>query len=253
MRVFALSDIHVDFSTNKQWIADLSASDYRDDVLLLGGDISDSVPLLVSCLNTLAARFARVLYVPGNHDLWVVRDGIHRTSIDKFHQLQDVIKSCGASMQLFHYNGLSVVPLLSWYDYSFGQPTQELREQWMDYHACRWPGHFTMPDIAEYFLQLNTDALDTANDTVISFSHFLPRIDLMPSYIPEKRRILYPILGSSRLEAQVRRLKPAIHVYGHSHVNRSVTIDGISYINNAFGYPQEITTTAKRLMCIHEC
>jgi len=29
-------------------------------------------------------------------------------------------------MRRFSYNGLSIVPLLGWYDYSFGQPSQEL-------------------------------------------------------------------------------------------------------------------------------
>jgi hypothetical protein len=30
-------------------------------------------------------------------------------------------------------------------------------------------------------------------------------------------------------------------------------IDGVTYINNAFGYPNETAITAKRLMCIHQC
>lgn len=42
MRVFTLSDIHIEYMVNKQWVADLSAIDYRDDVLILAGDISDS-------------------------------------------------------------------------------------------------------------------------------------------------------------------------------------------------------------------
>ena len=51
----------------------------------------------------------------------------------------------------------------------------------------------------------------------------------------------------------MRGLHPRIHVYGHSHVNRHVTIDGISYINNAFGYPSESWIKSKGLMCVHEC
>jgi hypothetical protein len=40
-------------------------------------------------------------------------------------------------------------------------------------------------------------------------------------------------------------------VYGHSHVNRDVAIDGVTYINNAFGYPRETRITAKALRCVH--
>lgn len=41
---------------------------------------------------------------------------------------------------------------------------------------------------------------------------------------------------------------PDIHVYGHSHINRNVRIDGIRYINNALGYPQESAIAARRLI-----
>jgi predicted phosphodiesterase len=253
MRVFALSDIHVDYVANKEWIVNISASDYRDDILILAGDVCHSISLLSWSLNTLAARFARVLYVPGNHDLWVFQDNSSATSLDKFHKIRHVVEDCGVSMQAFHCNRLSIVPLLGWYDYSFGEPTQELLEGWMDYRACRWPADLSPGDITEYFLLLNDGLLNITNETVISFSHFLPRIDLMPSYIPENRRMIYPVLGSSSLEAQIRRLKPEMHIYGHSHFNRNVTFDHVRYVNNAFGYPQEVSIAAKRLMCVYEC
>lgn len=60
--------------------------------------------------------------------------------------------------------------------------------------------------------------------------------------------MLDPVLGSTRLEEQLRRLAPDIHVYGHSHINRNVRIDGIRYINNALGYPQESAIAARRLI-----
>jgi hypothetical protein len=89
---------------------------------------------------------------------------------------------------------------------------------------------------------------------VITFSHFVPRIDLLPAVIPPSRRgLLYPVLGAARLDCQLRQLGPSVHVYGHSHINRQVMIEGVSYINNAFGYPHETWLVAKRLLCVHEC
>ena len=74
MRIFALSDIHVDYEMNARWLADLSIGEYRQDVLILAGDISDSLERIDWALSTLTARFRRVMYVPGNHELWVIRD-----------------------------------------------------------------------------------------------------------------------------------------------------------------------------------
>lgn len=252
MRVFALSDIHVDYEANAQWVSTLSARDYTQDVLILAGDVTDRLRLLRWCLSSLAERFKQVLFVPGNHELWVVREGLPKNSLEKFAELQHVVEDCGVSMRPFREGGLSIVPLLGWYDYSFGNPSEELQAIWMDYRACRWPAGFEASDIAAHFESLNPRPLSGVGDTVITFSHFLPRIDLMPAAIPVSKRILYPILGTTRLERQLRSFSPTLHVYGHSHVNRRKEIDGVTYINNAFGYPSETGFTSRQISCIYE-
>ena len=252
MRVFALSDIHVDYDVNARWVADLSVADYQKDVLILAGDVTDSLRLLEWCLGTLAKRFKKVLFVPGNHDLWVIRDDRQKNSLQKFDEVCAAAESSGVSMEAFRERGVSIIPLLGWYDYSFGQPSEELKSTWMDYRTCRWPAGYTDADVAAHFTALNEKQVSPAGDTVITYSHFLPRIDVMPGFIPCANRFLYPILGSTLVERQLRQLNANIHVYGHSHVNRRVTIDGVSYINNAFGYPTETLIAAKQMMCIHE-
>lgn len=251
-RVFAISDIHLDFPANLKWLTGLSMDDYQNDILILAGDVSDVPYLLNLCFETLAKRFKKVLFVPGNHDLWVVRLPEKMGSIDKFHCIASLAEGFGISTQPYHSGPLSIVPLLGWYDYSFGQPSAALREAWMDFHACTWPEGFDAGQVTEFFTSQNEASLAVRNQTVISFSHFLPRIDLMPSYIPAQHQILFPVLGSSVLERQLRRLGPSIHVYGHSHVNQQLTLDGVLYINNAYGSPGETRISAKKLLCIHE-
>jgi predicted phosphodiesterase len=253
VRVFAFSDIHIDYDVNAKWVANLSIAEYRDDVLILAGDVSDTRRLLDWCLSALAKRFKKVLFTPGNHDLWVIREDRKKDSFQKFDEVCAVVESSGASMQAFRERGVSIIPLLAWYDYSFGEPSEELRSMWMDYRACRWPSGYTEKEIAAHFAALNDQQVSGVGDTVITYSHFLPRIDLMPAFIPCAHKYLYPILGSTRVERQLRRLNSNIHVYGHSHVNRRVKIDDVLYINNAFGYPYETRITSKSLTCIHEC
>jgi Icc-related predicted phosphoesterase len=261
MRVFALSDIHIDFAVNARWIDNLSAADYTADVLILAGDVTDILKSLEWCLGLLAARFRKVLFVPGNHDLWVTRDPQEKTSLQKFDQIAAVADSTGVAMSPLHWDGLSIYPLLGWYDYSFGEPSGLLKAAWMDYRACRWPSGFDERRITEHFAALNEAHIlrsgcaptDHSNQTVITFSHFLPRKDIIPPSRRVPPGLLDPVLGSAGLDHQLRRCRPKLHVFGHSHVNRSLTIDGVTYINNAFGYPDETLRTAKRLLCVHEC
>jgi len=253
MRIFALSDIHIDYDVHAKWIANLSCDDYQDDVLILAGDVTDARPLLDWCLSTLVKRFYKVLFVPGNHDLWVMREDREKNSMQKFEDICALVESSGAWMQVFRERGISVIPVLGWYDYSFGEPSEELKSIWMDYRACRWPSGFTEKDVAAHFGALNSKHDSVAGEKVITYSHFLPRIDLMPGFIPGAKKLLYPVLGSAQLDRQLRQFNSNIHVYGHSHLNRQVEIDGVLYINNALGYPNETWITSKSLMCIHEC
>ena len=155
-------------------------------------------------------------------------------------------------MKPLHRPVVSIVPLLGWYDYSFGAPSQKLRDAWMDYRACRWPGGLDEEGITRAFTSQNELSFQAPGQVVISFSHFLPRIDVMPHFIPPEHRLVYPVLGSQVLEEQVRALRSQIHVYGHSHVNRQVTLDGVVYVNNALAYPTETRISARALKCVFE-
>jgi len=251
MKVFAISDIHVDHQSNKEWLLGISSQDYKSDILILAGDLTDNLQLLEYCLRNLASKFAKVLFVPGNHELWVARNK-DLTSFQKFYEVLKISADCGVLTSTCHIDHLSIVPLFSWYDFSFGQPCEKLRSVWSDFKTCTWTTGYTEREVTDYFLRKNTDTLNTHNNVLISFSHFLPRIDLMPFYIPPSYRYLYPVLGSSLLGEQIKILKPKIHVYGHSHVNQTTRIEGTNYINNAFGYPSETNIARKKLLCVYE-
>lgn len=251
MRVFAISDLHINYDENRRWFYNLSQSDYKDDILILAGDITDSMPSLERAFGALKRRFGEVFYVPGNHELWISRDsGID--SLEKANIIKSLAGYFGIRTEPAHFGRLSVVPLLGWYDYSFGLPSTDISCVWADYRACKWPDSYDEKAITKHFTAINEAFLNIRNSIIISFSHFLPRIDVMPSYIPESKKYLYPVLGSYLIEAQIRRLGSDIHIYGHSHVNTNVVKDNTLYINNAFGYPYECLITSKELLCIFE-
>jgi len=252
MRVYALSDLHADYPENFAWLQGLSSGDYGEDVLLLAGDVSDDLAMLEQVLRMLVDCFGQVLFVPGNHELWV-RRGEHDCSLAKYRYINRLCREMGVITDVYESGGLSLVPLLGWYDFSFGEPDKYLRRAWRDFRACRWPDSLdSAAAITRYFLELNKAHLAVRNDTVISFSHFLPSLAVMPARIPAHRRRVYPVLGSDRLGDQVRSLQPDLHVYGHSHVNQLISLDGTTFVNNAYAYPAEQRISRKRLLCVWE-
>jgi predicted phosphodiesterase len=250
MRIFTVSDIHVDYEENDLWVSSLSNIDYVNDTLILAGDISDSISRIVKCFEQLTRKFKTVFYVPGNHDIWVRDTSQTATnSIDKFFELLTLGRECGVITEPQSANNLKIIPLYSWYDLSFGKLSDELLVKWMDFSHCRWPETLKTPTAQNrFFLQKNNLQEKPVDQTVITFSHFLPRIDVMPGYIPHKFRDIYPVLGSPLLDEQIRALNSKIHIYGHSHVNRMLTLEGVKYINNAFGYPSETRISSKKML-----
>ena len=72
-RLLATSDLHVNRTENEAVVEDLHPTD-PGDWLIVAGDVGDRVEHLRWTLAILAERFARVIWVPGNHELWTPPD-----------------------------------------------------------------------------------------------------------------------------------------------------------------------------------
>lgn len=75
LRVFVVSDLHTDYTENMKWVKDLSSVRYKNDVLIVAGDVSETYKNFMMTMSLLKNKFEHVLYVPGNHDLWCRQEG----------------------------------------------------------------------------------------------------------------------------------------------------------------------------------
>lgn len=167
-----------------------------------------------------------------------------------------------------------VMPLYSWYhsgwdiepdithpEYLAVEEAIPFYRKWGDFSMCNWPSNIisdekfianleSSADLAESFALLNQPFLDMEiikktennnddNTTIISFSHFVPRIELSP----EKRFLIEPklskVIGSDVLESQIRQLKPDLHLFGHTHIPIDLLLEKIRYIQWPLGYFRE--------------
>jgi predicted phosphodiesterase len=250
VRAFALSDLHVDYAENLAWVEALSLQEYTEDVLVLPGDLSARPKLQSRCLATLRKRFKAVFFAVGNHDVWVQKDA----ALDSWARIAELDHLCveeGIDIHARVVDGHCFVPLRAWYDFSFGMPSSDLRRRWADFRNCRWPLGMDEVQVNAELLAGNSKPSALGMDqggSVITFSHFLPRPDALPAFVDPARYWLLPVLGCHGLETQIRQWGSHCHVFGHSHLNARRMLDGVVYINNAFGYPAETKHVRKRLL-----
>lgn len=238
MRIFAFSDLHSDFAENRLLLQRLSSVRYLEDTVVVAGDIADDLKVIDWTLRVLRSKFGKVFYVPGNHELWV--RNTPGNSIEKFHQILSLCDRIGIFTRPAQAGETWIVPLFSWYDASFDDDNtahDESLEGWADFYFCKWPDE--IQSISEYFLEMNVPNIRGYNGTVITFSHFLPRRELLPPTSSLRFRGLPMVAGAPALDQQIRALNASVHVFGHSHINCDQVIDGVRYVHNALGYPRK--------------
>ncbi|HEX6040348.1 metallophosphoesterase [Longimicrobium sp.] len=233
MRIYAISDLHTDFRENRQALERIGATGHRDDVLIVAGDVADSETVLRETLELLAGRFREVFFVPGNHELWV--RGEPRDSMEKFQSVLRICDQVGVRTSPARVGDAWIVPLFSWYDPSFdvnGEGAEDELEAWADRYFTRWPANLGRVDQA--FLRMNGPHVRPYDAPVVTFSHFVPRPELVPSVKYLRFRGLPLVAGSLGIEEQIRVIQPRVHVFGHTHIPEDRVLDGVRYVQNHF-------------------
>lgn len=270
LRIWALSDVFFDQHGVPEWCKSLSSSFFRDDVLMLAGNVADSLPQLRFGLTVLKSKFRRIFFVPGNHDLWVrkvtlqslikgekVKDEFRHMgdSVSKLLEVLQVCDELGVETAPAEVAaGVFLVPMFSWYSRDFVSramrkelaSTSDVEakvtiDQWV-----HWPFACGSDDAWKFFMRMNEAALratlvaksawerwSNSKATVLTMTHFLTRTELDFDWtVPG----LWDHVGCQGLDEQIRFIGSGLHVYGHSCTGpRTKVIDGVVYVHNYVG------------------
>jgi 3',5'-cyclic AMP phosphodiesterase CpdA len=94
-KLLAVSDLHVGFPENRGIVADLRPQS-PGDWLLVAGDVGEFAADIEWALRTLSERFATVVWVPGNHELWTHRrDPVQLRGELRYEHLVKLCRSLG--------------------------------------------------------------------------------------------------------------------------------------------------------------
>ena len=254
VRLYAISDLHVATAASRQAVVAMPA--HPGDWLILAGDIGETPGHLEWVLSTLGPRFERIVWVPGNHDLWTLpTDPEQARGVERYLRLVELCQRFGVltpedPYSVWEAGGTRVVlaPLFLLYDYTF-RPDGWTKEQALQ-HARR-AGVFCTDELLLHpdpypsreawcwaRVATTTERLAAIPDgsATVLISHFPLRHDLvfLPR-IPE----FSPWCGTGLTEEWHRRFRAVAVVYGHLHVPRTSWRDAVRFEEVSFGYPQE--------------
>jgi 3',5'-cyclic AMP phosphodiesterase CpdA len=253
MRLLAISDLHISHRGNREALLELP--EHRDDWLIVAGDVSERADHLTLALDALTSRFARVIWTPGNHDLWITPGSTNRTrGEDRYRELVEICRRFGVTTPEDDYlewpgaPGTYVVPMFLLFDYTFRPPEIDVNDavQWARSHGVvsgdermlatdPWP---TLPAWCEarcVETERRLTALPADAETVL-INHWPLRYDLSrPPRVPP----FSVWSGTSRTEDWARRFRARVVISGHLHLRTTLWRHGVRYDEVSLGYPRD--------------
>jgi 3',5'-cyclic AMP phosphodiesterase CpdA len=254
VKLYAISDLHVGFEANHRLWATLPA--HPDDWLILAGDLGETEDHLRFSLGVATARFGRVVWVPGNHELWTLPGD--RSDLRGERRYERCVAICRDHGVLTPEDPYAVwpgdgppsvvAPLFVLYDYSFRPDDVAERD------ALAWARASGIECADEHLLhpephasraawcraraaatRARLDALPADHRTIL-VNHFPLRREL--ARLPAIPR--FSIWCGTRLtESWHVDYRARVVVSGHLHIRSTRWIDGVRFEEVSLGYPRQ--------------
>ncbi|KAH8057510.1 calcineurin-like phosphoesterase [Aureococcus anophagefferens] len=213
-RLWCVSDLHLDCPGNEGWLGTLEPR--PDDALIVAGDAAVRLDALRAALETLARLYKHVVFVPGNHELWLTNasgsldTAAHADSVAKFFAILELCDELGVWTHAVTFNG-------GLFFLQLNKPALAYAEQRRD------------------ALEREGNRLD-----VVAVSHFLPLPELFPGPL-----LLKAVMGCAGLQKQIDKVDCVrVAVAGHSHINFDQDIDDVRYVQ--LGHAERDDTGARK-------
>lgn len=245
-RLWAISDLHVGYAENAAAVEGLSA--HPGDWLICCGDVGETLAQLRETFDVLTDRFARIIWVPGNHELWThPRDTESEARGEaRYAALIEAARLYGVVTPEDPYPvfaGHTIVPMYLGYDYSWAPDDVSDVLGWAQEHGI-YPAderflhsepHSDKRAWCAARLAATAARLEQVQGPTILVNHYPLRRDLVRLHrIPR----FVPWCGTAATEDWHTRYRAAVCVHGHLHMRATDWRDGVRFEEVAVGYPR---------------
>ncbi|OYQ31400.1 metallophosphoesterase [Niveispirillum lacus] len=254
-RLWAISDLHLSLAGNRQAVEALP--NHGPDWLILAGDLAEQPADLAAAFTMLRQRFARLIWVPGNHELWTVKTPNGTLSGEaKYRAMVTIAQRHGVVTPEDPYplwqgpgGPALLVPMFLGFDYSF-RPDDVPLDRVLDW---AWERRLRSADetrlsptpyttrqewcaarVAWTAARLDIERPPGMGTVLIN--HYPLRADLVTL-----RRIprFSPWCGTTATNDWHRRFNAIACIHGHLHVPATHWRDGVRFEEVSLGYPRQ--------------
>ena len=253
MRLYAISDLHLSRLDNWQALAALPPC--PEDWLLLAGDVCSHLGRFQQALDTLTQRFARVIWTPGNHDLWThPRESASLRGVFKYNQMVAVCRQLGVLTPEDPYclwpgpgGPMRIAPIFTLYDYSF-RPNHVPLDQAVAWavetgvlcadesllHPDPFPSRQAWCAARCRYTEQRLSKAAALGAPLLLVTHFPLRPDLARlRHIPR-----FSIWCGTRLTEEWHTRFPVVGVvFGHTHIRATHIVNHVRFEEVSLGYP----------------
>jgi 3',5'-cyclic AMP phosphodiesterase CpdA len=260
-RLLAISDLHVGYPENRAHIDTLVPEDPAD-WLIVAGDVGELFADIGFVLASLANRFAKVIWTPGNHELWTTpTDPVQLRGVARYEALLKVCRRFGVLTPEDEFpvwdgagGPVTVAPLFTLYDYSFTAdgappPADDEDRRAAAVRAARAAGVAAHdegrlhPDPYSSVAAWCRARIAESQRRLAGLGHpavLVSHWPLVPAPLKALRHPQYaPWCGTELTAGWHLRYEAAAAVYGHLHIPRGTVHDGVRFEEVSVGYPRE--------------
>jgi 3',5'-cyclic AMP phosphodiesterase CpdA len=254
MKLYAISDLHLGNPINKEALGAIPP--FPNDWLILAGDVGETEANFHYALELLTKRFARVLWAPGNHDLWTLPSDTNKLRGEaKYQQLVSICRNYGVLTPEDPYilwpgpgPACLLAPLFILYDYTF-RPDHVSADSAIEWavesgvlctdeallHPDPYPSRAAWCAARCAYTEKRLEAA-SLQAPLLLINHFPLRQDLVRlGRIPR-----FSLWCGTRLTEEWHRRFPALAViYGHLHIRATDYRNGVRFEEVSLGYPSQ--------------
>jgi 3',5'-cyclic AMP phosphodiesterase CpdA len=262
-RLLAVSDLHVGYPENRAY-ADALAPGDPADWLIVAGDVGETFAEVGFVLASLADRFATVIWTPGNHELWTLpSDPVPVRGVARYEALLKVCRRFGVltpedDFPVWDGPGgpVTVAPLFTLYDYSFGAAAAAGPGDNRDAHrrsaavAAATEAGIIAADEGRLAADPYPSVAAWCRDRVAATERRLAAVEgpvVLASHWPLlqapvealHQQTFAPWCGTTLTDGWHLKYDAVAAVYGHLHIPRSTRHDGVRFEEVSVGSPRE--------------